>query len=48
MDIKKAFDAAFIRMREKDWEKIYVAVDIHDTILRACYDDEETYGPSKD
>lgn len=43
MDIKKAFDAAFIRMREKNWEKIYVAVDIHDTILRACYDDEETY-----
>ena len=43
MDIKKAFDAAFIRMREKDWEKIYVAVDIHDTILRACYDDDETY-----
>ena len=43
MDIKKAFDAAFIRMREKNWEKIYIAVDIHDTILRACYDDEETY-----
>ena len=43
MDIRKAFDAAFIRMREKDWEKIYIAVDIHDTILRACYDDEETY-----
>ncbi len=43
MDIRKAFDAAFIRMREKDWDKIYVAVDIHDTILRACYEDEETY-----
>lgn len=43
MDIRKAFDAAFNRMREKNWEKIYVAVDIHDTILRACYDDEETY-----
>ena len=43
MDIKKAFDAAFNRKREKNWEKIYVAVDIHDTILRACYDDEETY-----
>ena len=43
MDIRKAFDAAFIRMREKDWDKIYVAVDIHDTILRACYDEEETY-----
>ena len=43
MDIRKAFDAALIRMREKNWEKIYVAVDIHDTILRACYDDEEIY-----
>ena len=31
MDIRKAFDAAFTRMREKNWEKIYVAVDIHDT-----------------
>ena len=43
MDIRKAFDAAFIRMKEKNWDKIYIAVDIHDTILRACYDDEETY-----
>lgn len=43
MGIKKSFDAAFVRMREKNWEKIYVVVDIHDTILRACYDDEETY-----
>ena len=43
MDIRKAFDAAFVRMKEKNWEKIYVAVDIHDTILRACYEDEETY-----
>lgn len=43
MDIRKAFEAAFIRMREKEWDKIYVAVDIHDTILRACYDNEETY-----
>ena len=43
MDIRKAFDAAFIRMREKNWDRIYVAVDIHDTILRACYDDEETF-----
>ena len=27
----------------KNWEKIYVLVDIHDTILRACYENEETY-----
>ena len=47
MDIAKAFEAAFRRKREKNWEKIYVVVDIHDTILRdiclilwsGCYPD---------
>jgi len=43
MSIAKAFEAAFRRKREKGWDKIYVVVDIHDTILRACYQDEETY-----
>ena len=42
-DIAKAFEAAFRRKREKGWDKIYVVVDIHDTILRACYEAEETY-----
>ena len=43
MDISKAFKAAFERKIQKNWEKIYVAVDIHDTILRACYEEEEQY-----
>lgn len=43
MDIKKAFEIAFNRKKEKNWEKIYVLVDIHDTILRASYENEETY-----
>ena len=43
MDITKAFEVAFNRKIEKNWEKIYVVVDIHDTILRACYENEETY-----
>lgn len=43
MDIIKAFDIAFRRMEEHHWDKIYVLVDIHDTILKACYYDEETY-----
>ena len=34
MDIAKAFEVAFNRKIEKNWEKIYVVVDIHDTILR--------------
>ena len=40
MDIGKAFEVAFNRKKEKNWEKIYVVVDIHDTILRACYEIE--------
>ena len=43
MDIAKAFEVAFNRKIEKNWEKIYVVVDIHDTILHACYENEETY-----
>ena len=43
MDITKAFSAAFERKILKHWEKIYVAIDIHDTILRACYEEEEHY-----
>ena len=36
MNIGKAFAVAFNRMKEKNREKIYVVVDIHDTVLRAC------------
>ena len=43
MDIRKSFENAFKRKREKGWEKIYVIVDIHDTILHASYENEETY-----
>jgi len=43
MDIKKAFRNAFNRKKEKGWDKIYVIVDIHDTILHACYENEETF-----
>jgi hypothetical protein len=43
MDIKKSFDKALDRMRRRNWEKIYILVDIHDTIFEACYHDEETY-----
>ena len=37
MNIAKAFEVAFNRKIEKNWEKNYVVVDIHDTILRASY-----------
>lgn len=38
-----AFDNALKRKKEQGWDKIYVLVDIHDTIFRACYDNDETY-----
>ena len=43
MNIEKSFDKAFKRMRERNWEKIYVLVDIHDTIFEACYHNTEEF-----
>jgi hypothetical protein len=43
MNIEKSFEGAFKRMKDRNWEKIYVLVDIHDTILKACYHNEETH-----
>ena len=43
MNIVKSFDAAFKRMKERNWEKIYVLVDIHDTVFEACYYDKEEH-----
>ena len=43
--IIRAFKSAFKRKKEQGWEKIYVLVDIHDTIFKACYENEETYEP---
>ena len=43
MNIVKSFDAAFKRMKERNWEKIYVLVDIHDTVFEACYHDKEEH-----
>ena len=43
MNIEKSFDNAFQKMKERNWEKIYVLVDIHDTVFEGCYYEEETY-----
>ena len=43
MSIEKSFDNAFKKMNERNWEKIYVLVDIHDTIFEACYHNKEEY-----
>ena len=43
MSITKSFEGAFKRMKERNWEKIYVLVDIHDTVFEACYHNKEEY-----
>ena len=43
MNIEKSFDNAFQKMKERNWEKIYVLVDIHDTVFEGCYYEKETY-----
>ena len=43
MNIEKSFDRAFDKMHKHKWEKIYVLVDIHDTIFEACYRNKEEH-----
>lgn len=43
MKITTSFEGAFKRMKDRNWDKIYVLVDIHDTIFEACYHNKEEY-----
>lgn len=42
MSAVKAFHNAFKTMKRKDWDKIYVAVDIHETILHPTWSEERS------
>ena len=43
MDIIGAFEAAFYRARKNNWDYIVVLVDIHDTIFKGTYSEEENF-----
>ena len=43
MDIIGAFEAAFYRAKKNDWDYIVVLVDIHDTIFKGTYSEEENF-----
>lgn len=43
MNIIKVFDSSFRKMREKNWDHIYVMVDLHGTIFKPSYGKEEKY-----
>lgn len=41
--IVDSFERAFQKMADKNWDKIYVLVDVHDTIMKSSYSVSETY-----
>jgi len=43
MNIVKAFDNAFKRAQDKNWDYIYILVDVHGTIFKPSYLNEEKY-----
>ena len=43
MNIVKAFDSAFVRAKAKNWDYIYILVDVHGTIFTPSYLNEEKY-----
>lgn len=43
MSIIKSFSEALKQKEVRGWEKLYVLVDIHNTIFKPCYHNEETF-----
>jgi len=43
MNIVKAFDNAFERAQDKNWDYIYILVDVHGTIFKPSYLNEEKF-----
>jgi len=43
MNIVKAFDNAYERAKYKNWDYIYVLIDVHGTIFKPSYLNEEKY-----
>lgn len=43
MSILKAFETAIRKKKERNWDVIYVMVDIHDTIFKGTYSEVEEY-----
>ena len=43
MDLIKTFNNAFKRAREKNWDYIYILIDVHGTIFKPSYLNEEKY-----
>lgn len=43
MSIIKSFSEALKQKEVRGWEKLYVLIDIHNTIFKPCYHNEETF-----
>lgn len=43
MSIIKSFEKASALKKERKWEYLYILIDLHDTVFKACYYDQETF-----
>jgi hypothetical protein len=41
--ITKAFDRAFKKLHERDWDKIYVVIDLHETMIKPTYQSDDVF-----
>jgi hypothetical protein len=41
--ITKAFDRAFKKLHEREWDKIYVVIDLHETMIKPTYQSDDVY-----
>ena len=41
MDIVGAFEKAFLDKEKNNWDKIYVLVDVHDTIMQGTHKEDD-------
>jgi hypothetical protein len=41
--ITKAFDRAFKKLKERDWDKIFVTIDLHETMIKPTYESDDVF-----
>ena len=46
--IEHAIKSAFKKRKERGWDKTYVMIDVHDTILKGEYSSAQSYDPPKE
>jgi len=46
--ISRAIKSAFEKKKARGWKKMYISIDVHDTIFSGKYSSDQSYDPSDD